>query len=196
MTQAGTINDTKSKNGAISTPIDGLITGVANLVGGSKSKEVERFLKFASVGTLGAIIDLGVSNILMATILSPVSERGTINVVIAATISFIAAVMSNFFWNRYWTYPDSRSRPLMQQLGQFATVSVSGWIGRTIWIFLAKEPLSNVVVNILNNVAPDLGLSEQVIGQLGASLAIFMGIFVVMIWNFFVNRYWTYNDVD
>ena len=196
MTQAGTISESKPKNRAIKTPIDGLIRLVANRVGGSKAKEVERFLKFASVGTLGAIIDLGTSNLLMATILTPIGERGTINVAIAATISFIAAVMSNFFWNRYWTYPDSRSRPIMQQLGQFAIVSVSGWIGRTIWILLAKDPLSGIVVNVLNRIAPDLGLSEQVIGQLGASLAILMGIFVVMIWNFFVNRYWTYNDVD
>lgn len=196
MTQAGTISEAKPKTSAIKTPIDGLIVAVANLVGGSKAKEVERFLKFASVGTLGAIIDLGTSNVLMATLLSPIGERGNINVAIAATISFIAAVMSNFFWNRYWTYPDSRSRPLMQQLGQFGLVSLSGWTGRTIWILLAKDPLSSFVVNVLNRVAPNMGLSEQTIGQLGASLAILMGIFVVMIWNFFVNRYWTYNDVD
>ena len=80
MTQATSIDTSTPKNTqarAIRTPIDGLIVAVARIVGGKKAKEVERFLKFASVGTLGAIIDLGTSNLLMATILSPIGPHGT-----------------------------------------------------------------------------------------------------------------------
>lgn len=185
-----------TKHRAIKTPVDGIIRTVANRVGGSKAKEVERFLKFASIGTLGAMIDLGVSNILWATILPPVGSNQDTNVAIAATISFVAAVSSNFFWNRYWTYPDSRSRPVWRQMGQFAIVSVSGWLARTVWILFATGFMTSIAGAVLGALLPQLAESEHVVNQVGATMAVVIGIFVVMIWNFFVNRYWTYNDVD
>lgn len=191
MSQATSI-ETEKKYEGLRLPIDGLIEWVADKVGGSKSKEVVRFLKFACVGLLGAIIDLGVSNVLFATILPPsdsVGEVILINTLIAATISFTAAILSNFFWNRYWTYPDSRSRPLMQQLILFAFICTVGWIGRTIWLSFATKPLTEFVAGV-SSFEPDIA------GRAGASLAIFMGIFVVMIWNFVVNRLWTFNDID
>jgi putative flippase GtrA len=181
---------------AIRLPIDGIIRRVANRVGGSKSKEVERFLKFASIGTLGAMIDLGISNLLMASVLPPVGPNQDTNVAIAATISFVAAVTSNFFWNRYWTYPDSRSRPVWRQLGQFAIVSVSGWLARTAWILFATGFMTALASSVLHVVVPQLAESEHFVNQVGATLAVLIGIFVVMIWNFFVNRYWTFSDVD
>lgn len=181
----------QTQSGAIRLPIDGLILSVAKRVGGSKWKEVERFLKFACVGTLGAAIDLGTSFFLLRTIFDP---RDNIQYIIAATISFVAAVMSNFTWNRYWTYPDSRSRPIQQQLIQFALVSISGWTGRTIWISFAKPLFSDVASNLAMQFS--LPIDEITAALVGGMVAILLGIFVVMIWNFFINRYWTYNDVD
>jgi len=185
-----------SKTRAIQLPVDGLIRWVSNRVGGEKAKEVERFLKFVFIGTLGAAIDLGISNLLMATVLPPVGPNQDINVAIAATISFIAAVASNFFWNRYWTYPDSRSRSVWRQLGQFAIVSVSGWLARTVWILFATGFMTAIASSILTVVVPELAQSEHFVNQVGATFAVLVGIFVVMIWNFFVNRYWTFSDVD
>ena len=37
--------------------------------GGKNAKELERFLKFAVVGAIGMVIDLGITNILLATVL-------------------------------------------------------------------------------------------------------------------------------
>jgi putative flippase GtrA len=182
----------KLKNLAIRLPIDGLILSFAQRIGGKKWKEVERFLKFACVGTLGAIIDLGTSFILLRTIFDP---RDTVQFLIAATISFIAAVLSNFTWNRYWTYPDSRSRPIQQQLVQFSLVSISGWTGRTIWLSLTKEPFSSDTAAHFASLY-SLPIDEVTAALIGGMFAILLGIFVVMIWNFFVNRYWTYNDID
>jgi putative flippase GtrA len=31
---------------------------------------------------------------------------------------------------------------------------------------------------------------------MGTLIAQFIGVIVVMFWNFFANRYWTYNDVS
>ena len=69
--------------------------------------ERTRFLKFCVVGAIGFVVDFGVMNLLL---------HFTGNVKFASTVSFIAAVISNFLWNRYWTYPDSREKPVAQQL--------------------------------------------------------------------------------
>ena len=189
MTQATHIESVESR--AIRTPVDRLIVRVAHKVSQSKAKEIERFLKFAVVGTLGAVIDLGTSFVLLRTIFDP---RDTAQYLTAATISFIAAVMSNFFWNRYWTYPDSRSRSLRRQLVQFILVSLTGWVGRTVWLNLAKPVFENAAQDISHHYHSPL--NDVNAALVGGMIAILLGIFVVMIWNFFVNRYWTYNDVD
>jgi putative flippase GtrA len=189
MSQASRVE--KPKSTAINLPIDGLILAVAKRVGGSKWKEVERFLKFATVGTLGAVIDLGLSFILLITLFNPLIQ---IQYLTAATVSFVVAVMSNFFWNRYWTYPDSRSRSIQQQLVQFALVSISGWTGRTIWISFAKPFFEKFAANLA--IQYNFPIDDVNAALIGGMIAILLGIFVVMIWNFFVNRYWTYNDVD
>lgn len=192
VTQASGLENEQQNNRALNTPLDKLIVRVANAIGGSKAKEVERFLKFAFVGVIGAMIDVGIFNLLGLTIL-PASE-GRINVIIAASISFVCAVLSNFVWNRFWTYPDSRSRPIAQQLGQFALVSLTGWTGRSIWLFLATDFVTGIVTDFVTGMG--INWASDTVSQLGATVAVLMGIFVIMIWNFLVNRFWTYNDVD
>lgn len=184
----------------VRNPLDGPIYAIANRFGGEKAKEVERFLKFAVVGTVGAIIDSGTLFILQATILPPTLKDPDWNVAIASTIAFVAAILSNYFWNRHWTYPDSRSRSWRRQMGQFAVISVVGWVVRTIWITTAHDPLGHALMPVLLPVIQVFraGYVPSPTGEakLGSMAAWFIGVIVVMIWNFFANRYWTYNDVD
>lgn len=192
MSQATSLESEKPKSyEGIRLPIDGLIEWVANKVGGNKSREVVRFLKFACVGTLGAIIDLGISYVLIRAVFDPMIQ---IQFLTAATISFTVAVLSNFFWNRYWTYPDSRARPIQEQLTLFAIVSVIGWGGRTVWLSFMKPVFTNIATNMA--VQFELAMDETTAAIVGGMTAIFIGIFVVMVWNFIVNRLWTFNDVD
>lgn len=197
MTQAADTLSEKPKRTLV-TPIDRLIIAVANAVGGSKAKEVERFLKFAMIGVLGAMIDFGILNLLQSTILPPPSDTTgfSFNVALVVSISFVCAVSSNFFWNRYWTYPDSRTRSIRRQLAQFFTVSVIGWSARTLWISLSYGFLGVFVVGLLQTINPEIVFEIQTQNRIGTNVALFMGIFVVMIWNFLANRYWTYSDVD
>lgn len=177
-------------------PLDRPIVAVASRFG-DKSKEVERFLKFAIVGTFGAVVDSVTLLILQATILPPSSS---LFVVIATTIAFIAAISSNFTWNRFWTYPDSRSRAIYKQLIQFAIVNFIGWIGRTVWIGLSYAWLGGLLMPILlpeiQMFRPGYVPSEHGEAKLGTMAAWFIGVIIVMVWNFFANRYWTYNDVE
>lgn len=61
--------------------------------------ERTQFLKFLAVGTFGAVVDFGIANLL--------THFFNMALVFAGTISFTCAVISNFIWNRYWTYPNS-----------------------------------------------------------------------------------------
>lgn len=173
-------------------PLDIVIAKIANLFG-DKSKEVERFLRFAFVGALGAVVDFGTLFILQATILPPVD---TTAVTIATTIAFIAAIISNFTWNRFWTYPDSRSRSMRRQMALFIFISVVGWLGRTLWIANSYEYLGQTLMPVVLNYLPNYDPSAAGEAKLGSMIAQLIGVVVVMFWNFFANRYWTYNDVD
>ncbi len=147
----------------------------------TENKERIRFLKFATVGALGAAIDFLVMNLM--------THLFGMKLVYAGTISFICAVISNFTLNRYWTYPDSRSRHILHQLGMFFLVNAAG-IGIRIPILHFVEPPMARSFENMTHVSP---ASAELLAK-NATLALAIGI--VMIWNFFINRYWTYNDID
>jgi len=147
----------------------------------TNSQERTRFIKFMTVGAFGAVVDFGIMNLLSKLFNMPLT--------LAGTISFICAIVSNFLWNRYWTYPDSRSRPIARQLIMFFIVNVAGLAIRLPILKFLEPPMQRLFERLALN-AP---LTPEFLGK-NFTLAVAVG--VVMLWNFFVNRYWTYNDVD
>ncbi len=145
-------------------------------------RERTRFLRFAVVGIIGAIIDFGVMNLLTRVF--------SVRLVYAGTVSFISAVLSNFIWNRYWTYPDSRSKHPARQLIEFAFVNAIGLVIR-IPILAFGEPLLYSLVSHLPFQLPFLDARS-----ISNNITLAIAVIIVMFWNFFVNRYWTYSDVD
>lgn len=145
-------------------------------------RERTRFLKFSFVGFIGAIVDFGVMN-LMVSLFST-------TLVIAGTVSFIAAVLSNFLWNRYWTYPDSRTKPVITQLFEFFIVSVIGLAIRVPTLAILEPLVSSFISNM------PFEISFMSIEFLVYNFTLAIAVVIVMFWNFFVNRYWTYGDVD
>ncbi len=145
-------------------------------------RERSRFFRFATVGITGAMVDFGTMNLLTRLVGLPL--------VVAGTLSFGAAILNNFTWNRHWTYPDSRSKPLVQQLAQFALVSVMG-LGIRLPILAFVKPLWLSVLPRLPFEIPFFSLEF-----LSNNLTLVIAVVIVMFWNFFVNRYWTYNDVE
>ncbi len=145
------------------------------------SKERNRFLKFAVVGVIGAVIDFGMMNLL--------TQMLGFSLVAGGTISFISAIISNFIWNRYWTYPESRSRPIAKQLGMFFIVNIAGLLIRVPILHFLEPPM----LQFFEQLSLSLPFDNEFLAK-NFTLAIAVG--VVMLWNFFVNRYWTYNDVD
>ncbi|HVN54213.1 MAG TPA: GtrA family protein [Anaerolineaceae bacterium] len=144
-------------------------------------RERSRFFKFAMVGVLGAIVDFGVFNLLV--------NGFHLQAVPSSVVSFTCAIISNFLWNRFWTYPDSRSKRIHHQVVQFIMVSVIGLVIRTP-LFAFLEPNLIGFFTRLNLPVP---VSARFLGH-NVSLAI--AVIVVMFWNFFANRYWTYSDIQ
>jgi putative flippase GtrA len=133
--------------------------------------ELGRFLKFAAVGGLGALVDFGVLNLLVLGFAIP-KEYANI-------VSVSCAIVSNFTWNRLWTYPESRERPLHSQFGKFALVNLLG-LGINQLVFLGSDAL------LFDKMLPH---------PLDYNVAKATAIAVVLFWNFFVNRKWTYRGI-
>jgi putative flippase GtrA len=147
------------------------------------SRERIRFLRFCVVGVIGAVVDFGVSNLLI--------QLAGFSLVTAGTISFIAAILSNFFWNRIWTYPDSRSKNMYAQLLQFGLVSMIGLAIRVPILNFLGPALDSLFTQM--NLSLGSSLSATVLAN---NLTLAVAVFIVMFWNFFANRFWTYGDVE
>lgn len=144
-------------------------------------KERARFLKFATVGAIGSVVDFGVMNLM--------THFFDLPLVYAGTISFLCAVLSNFTLNRFWTYPESRSRHVLHQLGMFFLVNAAGILIRVPILHFVEPPMARSFESIIH-------LSSAAAETLAKNATLAAAIGIVMIWNYFINRYWTYNDVE
>lgn len=135
-------------------------------------KERERFFKFAVVGAIGAVVDFFVLNLLVQVMgLSPLW---------ANPFSVTAAVISNFTWNRLWSFPESRQRAILPQFMKFASINVLGLLinQMIMWMMLVY-------------VLPMLDIPHPFDYNLAKAVA--TGI--VLFWNFGINRITTYRGL-
>jgi putative flippase GtrA len=147
----------------------------------TNKNERTRFIKFATVGAFGAIVDFSIFNLLTGVFV--------IKPVLSSIFSFTAAVISNYIWNRYWTYPESRIKNFGSQLSQFTLVSLVGLAIRAV----SFVPLENIILSLTSKFVPvSFFIASQTIGY---NITLALLIVIVMFWNFFANRYWTYNDI-
>lgn len=146
----------------------------------TNARERTRFLRFAVVGLIGAVVDFGILHLFVSL---------GMHVVFAGIISFVAAVSSNFMWNRYWTYPDSRSKPIWRQIREFFFINVLGLVIRIPILWLLDPPMRLFFARLPFPV-PFFSADAW-----GDNVTLAIAVVVVMFWNFFANRYWTYSDV-
>lgn len=176
-------------------PIDRIIERFAARFG-NKSLEIERFIRFSIVGIIGAVVDFTTLNILQSTVLIPVDPNHNLKIAIATGIAFCAAVLSNFLWNRYWTYPDSRSKSFRRQLAMFYSVNTAALVFRLIFVSVTFTFFAHLGEDVFISLGLAESLSEEQEHRLGTNIAQFLAVGAAMFWNFGVNRLWTYNDVS
>lgn len=133
--------------------------------------EITRFFKFGIVGAIGAVVDFSVLNVLVLAFGVP-KEYANI-------VSVTCAIVSNFTWNRLWTFPESRERALHTQFGQFALVNLFG-----------------LAINQAVFILTDSFFYEKILAHpFDYNAAKATAIIVVLFWNFFVNRRTTYKGI-
>ena len=161
----------------------------------STPKETKRFIKFLVVGAFGFSVDFGSFNLFhtlnvgagIAVNLFP--TWGYINghpEIIEQTFSFCLAVTSNFLWNYFWIYPEARNEPFFKKFWQFILVSL---LGLAIGI-----PIFSLGLMFGNWFVPLLGLDKMPINVAG-NFALVCRVGILLFWNFFVNRKWTYGHI-
>lgn len=170
-----------------------MIAWVAQRVGGRHRKEVERFIKFAFVGTLGFLIGFGTVVVLQNTILPP---KDDVSVAVLTCISFVLAGGGKFIATCLWVYPDSRSYSRRRQLTQFAIISVIGLAVRNLWVNVTYEGFGEQGVSFMQTLDADYQPAVLDQNKLGTSVAWISGVLIGMFWNFLANRYWTFGDVE
>ena len=145
------------------------------------TSQSKRFLKFALVGISGTVVDFSIFNLCISLL--------RFDPIVASVCSFSVAVVNNFIWNRNWTYPESKSTPIGPQLIKFAVISVIGLIIRTPLFTYLEHPIIELAEKTVD---PGFIFTPATIGH-NASLAI--SIVVVLFWNYFANRFWTYKGI-
>ena len=155
-------------------------------------KEGRRFARFLVVGALGFVIDFGVFNLAHALGLG-IWVAGAIlpallpyPAIIEQTLSLTIAIINNFLWNYFWIYPEARNSSQGNRMVKFLIVSLAGLVVG-VPVFSGALLLWGAVVAALHLEIAGLNLA--------GNLALMTRVGVLLFWNFFVNRFWTYRDV-
>jgi putative flippase GtrA len=129
----------------------------------------EQFGKFAAVGTLNTLIDLGVLNFLI--LLTDISVGSTYSGFKA--ISFLIATTNSYLWNKFWTF-QSPTPVTGKEYVKF--------LGLTLIATAINVSIASLIVNVIG--APD-GVNLKLWANIGALI----GVFVSFILNFLNYRF-------
>lgn len=154
----------------------------------SRRHELVRFLKFCVVGVIGTAIDFGIFNLLHNVL--------GWHPILSNTLSVSAAIVNNYLWNLYWVYPETRGHQGSKKFVQFIIVSVSAWALNTGILWSSERWLfgtSGLFAGLVGAGAKLLDAEHKVLSSNAAKV---LATGIVLFWNFFVNRLWTFRDVD
>ena len=127
---------------------------------------------FVAVGGAGWLLDVGVFNLLTATVLSSNVDGGPI---IAKAISTTLAIIANWIGNRTFTFRESRRTDVVREAIEFAIVSLGGGV-----IAIGCLGVSHYVLGFTSRFADNI--AANVVGlALGAAF------------RFVVYRSWVFN---
>ncbi len=132
---------------------------------------VQQFAKFCLVGASSFIIDSSISFLLFFGL--------HVSVNLANSVSFLAGVTNGFVWNSRWTFSHIEVGNARTRFAKFLAVNVVG---------LALNLLCvNAILLFLNGSAHHSATSKisYFVAKLGACA-------VVVFWNFFANKHWTF----
>jgi putative flippase GtrA len=105
-------------------------------------------------------------------------------------------VVNGFILNRRWTFKEARSTSVADQSVKFMLVNIVGWMlntGITVCLIAAWQILHvHSQVQFTQIFWDILSGQKQHYSKLITNVALLGATGVVVFWNFFANRYWTF----
>lgn len=141
---------------------------IANFVAYFISKKIpviSQLAKYLTVGLANTLVDLGVLNLLI--FLSGIAQGTAFSVF--KGISFVAAVVHSYFWNKAWTFGEIKTEKTKQEFSQFFIISAIG--------FAINVGIASLVVNVIGT---QFGISPELWATVGASIGSVIGL----AWNY------------
>lgn len=136
---------------------------------------MRQFVKFCIVGASSFAVDVGISAALHYLLHWPVF--------LAKTLSFCLAVTNGFFWNQRWTFRAVGHRKHHEQYAMFFGVNVVGYVLN-----------AGIVMGMIRTCTGTWNPAETPKPVFfGATL---LATAVVVFWNFFANKHWTFKRKD
>ena len=135
---------------------------------------LHQFARFAAVGTLNALLDLGILNFLIFVTDISVGIYFTV----FKTISAFAGKNNSYFWNKLWTFESDRSvwrAPVVWE--EYVQFMIFTFIGLVINVGIAST--------LVNFIAPPGGMDIK----LWANIASVVAMLAAMMWNFLSYRH-------
>jgi putative flippase GtrA len=128
-----------------------------------------RFIKFGIVGASGVVVNLAALYVGQEILFNEVTQE-TLRLNLSLSLAIFVATISNFFWNRRWTWQDrkaQRSVPVIVQFGQYA---LACWVG----------------------IAVQFGLTNLFALFLHYLMANLLAVVIASVFNFVANDFWTF----
>ena len=137
-------------------------------------KKAKQLVKYGMVGVSGTIIELGLLNFFIFIL----GWDSDFQKVMANVIALSVAIVNSFTWNRLWTFPESRDGEASKQFVKFVVVSIVGLTINSIIFFLADKYIFSPWLPVF----------------VAVQLAKFTAIGITLMWNFTINRFWTFKS--
>jgi len=139
---------------------------IARLLG-NKLPVIYQFGKFGETGGLNVLIDFGVLNLLILIF----QQSAGIYFVIFKTISFTAATVNSYIWNKLWVFVKKEEGEVTQEFSKFVLVTLIG--------LAINVSIASMVVLAGPNIFK-AGFESKIWANLGAAF----GALTAMMWNF------------
>ncbi|PIZ01116.1 hypothetical protein COY62_00275 [bacterium (Candidatus Howlettbacteria) CG_4_10_14_0_8_um_filter_40_9] len=158
----------------------------AQIINAGGQKLSRQIPKFAVVGVLNTIIDIGIVNVMVLML--------GFNPVISNIVGVSVAIINSYILNKYWTFKDKEKEHVAQQFGIFVVLSLAGmaintavfYFLYTMWTWSGTFAFSIVKLIGLSSIFKE---SFVLLNWAKA-----WSIAFSMIWNFIAYRKWTFKS--
>jgi len=130
-----------------------------------------RFIKFGTVGASGVLVNLGVLYLGQEFLFTAIQSNDT-RLNVSLGLAIFCATVSNFYWNRHWTWSDRNHHPGKHLILHFGQYALAVWVGIVVQFVLTKLFVIYLHYLIANALA----------------------ILLASVFNFLVNNFWTFRS--